>query len=70
MEFGDPLRVTVADDGCGGANLSGGTGLRGLVDRVEARGGWLEFVSGPDGTTVTASVPAKQPSGDPEVVTQ
>jgi len=71
VELGDPLRVTIADDGCGGATLDGaGTGLRGLVDRVEARGGWLELVSGPDGTTVTATVPARQPSGDPDVVTQ
>jgi hypothetical protein len=28
------------------------------------------LVSGPDGTTVTATVPARQPSGDPDVVTQ
>lgn len=72
VELGDPLRVTIADDGCGGgATLDGtGTGLRGLVDRVEAMGGWLELVSGPDGTTVTATVPARQPSGDPDVVTQ
>ena len=71
VELDDPLRVTIADDGRGGATLDGaGTGLRGLVDRVEARGGWLELVSGPDGTTVTATVPARQPSGDPDVVTQ
>jgi signal transduction histidine kinase len=73
VELDDPLHVTVADDGRGGASLDGagaGTGLRGLVDRVEARGGWLELVSGPDGTTVTATVPARQPSGDPDVVTQ
>jgi signal transduction histidine kinase len=73
VELGDPLRVTIADDGRGGATLDGagtGTGLRGLVDRVEAKGGWLELVSAPDGTTVTATVPARQPSGDPDVVTQ
>ena len=75
VELGDPLRVTIADDGRGGATLDGdgdgdGTGLRGLVDRVEARGGRLELLSGPDGTTVTATVPARQPSGDPDVVTQ
>ncbi len=36
---GDRLRVTVRDDGIGGANLAGGTGLAGLKDRVEALGG-------------------------------
>jgi signal transduction histidine kinase len=71
VELGDLLRVTVADDGSGGATLDGaGTGLRGLVDRVEARRGWLELVSGPNGTTVTAAVPARQSSGNPDVVTQ
>jgi signal transduction histidine kinase len=39
----DPERLTVSvtDDGVGGAKLSGGTGLRGLADRVEALGGTL-----------------------------
>jgi signal transduction histidine kinase len=35
------LRVEVADDGVGGADAGKGTGLRGLVDRVEAHGGRL-----------------------------
>jgi signal transduction histidine kinase len=60
VELGDPVRVNVADDGQGGATLVGpGTGLRGLVDRVESRGGRLELVSGSSGTTVTATVPAQ-----------
>ena len=68
VELDDPLRVTIADDGRGGATLDGaGTGLRGLLDRVEASGGWLELVSDADGTTVTATVPARQPSADPDV---
>ena len=36
---GDLLRVTVRDNGVGGADLAGGTGLAGLKDRVEALGG-------------------------------
>ena len=36
---GDRLCVTVRDDGAGGADLAGGTGLAGLKDRVEALGG-------------------------------
>ena len=39
------LRLEVADDGAGGATLEGGTGLRGLADRVEALGGTLEIDS-------------------------
>jgi signal transduction histidine kinase len=71
LELGDPLRVSIADDGYGGATLDGaGTGLRGLVDRVEARGGRLDLVSGPAGTTVTATVPARQPNGDPDVASR
>jgi signal transduction histidine kinase len=35
------LRVTVADDGRGGADLAAGSGLSGLRDRVEALGGVL-----------------------------
>ena len=39
------LVVEVADDGVGGADPAGGSGLRGLADRVEALGGSLEVVS-------------------------
>src|SRR5262249_42428903 len=35
------LIVSVRDDGRGGATLSGGSGLRGLSDRVQALGGRL-----------------------------
>jgi PAS domain S-box-containing protein len=50
--------VEVADDGIGGADLNGGSGLRGLRDRVEALGGTLD-VSSPEGegTTLTARLP-------------
>ncbi|NMO93567.1 ATP-binding protein [Actinomycetospora sp. TBRC 11914] len=52
------LTVSVHDDGCGGAVASGGTGLRGLRDRVEALGGRFA-VDSPDegGTTVVAEIP-------------
>jgi PAS domain S-box-containing protein len=50
--------VEVADDGAGGADPAGGTGLRGLADRVEALGGSLEVVSPPgSGTALRAEIP-------------
>lgn len=52
------LTLEVRDDGAGGASLDGGSGLRGLRDRVEALGGSLEVVSPPGGgTRLTASIP-------------
>jgi signal transduction histidine kinase len=54
------LRVEIADDGRGGARpgAGDGTGLRGLVDRVEALGGELAVESPPGaGTTVRAVLP-------------
>jgi signal transduction histidine kinase len=57
------LTVHVRDDGKGGAATHGGTGLRGLVDRVEALGGRLTVSSPPGrGTTVRAEIPSR--SGD------
>jgi signal transduction histidine kinase len=52
------VRVTAADDGVGGADLSRGSGLIGLVDRVEALGGrfTLESPSG-HGTTISIELP-------------
>jgi PAS domain S-box-containing protein len=50
--------VEVADDGVGGADHRRGSGLRGLVDRVEALGGNLDLQSPPGaGTTITARIP-------------
>jgi signal transduction histidine kinase len=52
------LLVEVSDDGVGGADPVGGSGLRGLADRVEALGGRLEVSSEPGrGTTVRAELP-------------
>jgi PAS domain S-box-containing protein len=45
------LRVTVQDDGVGGANPDHGSGLVGLTDRVEALGGKLTLDSPPAGGT-------------------
>jgi PAS domain S-box-containing protein len=51
--------VEVRDDGVGGADPAEGTGLRGLVDRVEALGGRLEVLSpAGSGTSVRAELPA------------
>ena len=52
------LRLLVADDGVGGASLLGGTGLRGLMDRVEAQDGTLRLHSpAGGGTRVEAEIP-------------
>ena len=50
--------VEVADDGVGGADPARGSGLRGLVDRVDALDGHLEVDSPPaGGTRVLAQLP-------------
>jgi PAS domain S-box-containing protein len=55
---GPQALVEVADDGIGGADVRGGSGLRGLVDRVEALGGRLSLASPAGaGTTVRAELP-------------
>jgi signal transduction histidine kinase len=52
------LVVEVADDGSGGAQQTGGSGLRGLADRVEARGGRLLVQSVPGaGTRIRGEIP-------------
>jgi signal transduction histidine kinase len=55
---GTTLVVEVRDDGVGGADLGAGTGLMGLVDRLEVLNGRLE-VDSPQGggTTVRATIP-------------
>ena len=51
-------RIAVSDDGAGGADPSGGSGLRGLADRVEALGGRLTIDSPLGaGTTLRADIP-------------
>jgi len=48
----DGLTVEVRDDGAGGAQLSDGSGLPGLVDRITALDGTLELRSPPGGGTL------------------
>ena len=55
---GEVLIIEVADDGIGGATVGGGTGLRGLTDRVEALGGTLTVTSSLGrGTVLRAEFP-------------
>ncbi len=52
------LRIEVFDDGVGGATLGGG--LRGLSDRLDALGGWIEVESPPgEGTRIVAEIPCE-----------
>jgi signal transduction histidine kinase len=52
------LRMDVTDDGIGGADPAGGSGLRGLADRVAVVDGSLEVVSPPgEGTRITIRIP-------------
>jgi PAS domain S-box-containing protein len=60
------LHLAIRDDGVGGADTAKGSGLIGLVDRVEACGGTLRIVSKPGaGTSLDARIPidVKQPWG-------
>ena len=57
------LRVSVRDDGRGAEAASGGSGLIGLKDRVEALGGriWLHSPPG-EGTTLAVHIPLARSS--------
>jgi PAS domain S-box-containing protein len=52
VQSDDHLTVEVRDDGRGGADASGGSGLRGLADRLAALDGRLQVSSPPGGGTV------------------
>jgi signal transduction histidine kinase len=55
---GHAVRMTVDDDGAGGADTEAGTGLLGLVARVEALGGRLEIESPAGaGTRLASTIP-------------
>ena len=58
----DGWLLLIVDDGCGGADGSKGSGLQGLVDRVEALGGCVG-VSSPvgAGTRLAVELPFGQP---------
>jgi signal transduction histidine kinase len=56
----DVLCVRVSDDGRGGADFAGSSGLLGVKDRVEALGGRISLHSPPDaGTTVEITLPLR-----------
>ena len=56
----DTVAVAIGDDGAGGADARHGSGLRGLVDRLEAVGGHLEIDSVPgQGTRLSAELPTR-----------
>jgi signal transduction histidine kinase len=58
---GGELAIEVADDGVGGAAENGGSGLRGLADRLGALGGELRIDSPPGaGTQLLATIPLAQ----------
>jgi signal transduction histidine kinase len=60
------LVVRVTDDGVGGADPSKGSGLRGLLDRIDAVGGRLDVHSpAGEGTRVTISLPVAERSSVP-----
>jgi signal transduction histidine kinase len=60
---GGVLHVRVHDDGRGRADLTRGSGLIGLTDRVEALGGRLSLHSPPEaGTTMHMALPLHAPS--------
>ncbi|MFC5006260.1 hypothetical protein ACFPIJ_51630 [Dactylosporangium cerinum] len=51
------LRLTVRDNGVGGAYREGGSGLLGLQDRVEALDGTFKVLSPPGRGTLHAEIP-------------
>jgi signal transduction histidine kinase len=52
------LRITVSDDGDGGANAAAGSGISGIIDRVRGIGGEADIDSPPGhGTQVKARIP-------------
>jgi signal transduction histidine kinase len=59
QRVGDRVLVVVADDGLGGADPATGSGLRGLMDRVEALGGRLQVSTTANGTCVEAEIPCQ-----------
>jgi signal transduction histidine kinase len=65
LERGDEIRLRVADDGRGFdlGMPSAGFGVPGMRERVTLVGGRLDLVSGTEGTTVTATVPARRCGG-------
>ena len=66
------LELIVSDDGRGGADASSGSGLTGLVDRVEAIGGTIQIDSPPaPGQPFTSNSPSRRlgPDAPPQGLT-
>jgi signal transduction histidine kinase len=58
---GDYLYLSIRDDGIGGADAGKGSGLIGLVDRVEALGGRISITSHRgDGTSLDVVIPLRR----------
>jgi signal transduction histidine kinase len=59
------VRLSIRDDGVGGADPRRGSGLTGLADRVDALGGTIEITSPPgNGTSLLVTLRFKTPEGD------
>jgi signal transduction histidine kinase len=57
---GSNLHLSVRDDGIGGADAAKGSGLVGLIDRVEALGGTIAISSHPgSGTALNVNIPVE-----------
>jgi GAF domain-containing protein len=60
ISSGEKLRAAIVDDGVGHADPSSGSGLTGLVDRVDALGGRLALDSPPrGGTRISIELPVE-----------
>ena len=58
------LHLSIRDDGIGGADTANGSGLSGLIDRVEALGGTLKISSHTgNGTLLLVTIPLKVHDG-------
>ena len=59
----DMLRLSIRDDGMGGADANRGSGLTGLRDRIEALGGRLQIESPTgSGTLIEVKIPVAGPA--------
>jgi signal transduction histidine kinase len=62
----DKLYLSIRDDGIGGADARKGSGLIGLVDRIEALGGQIAIASRlGDGTSLVVNIPL-EPDESPD----
>jgi signal transduction histidine kinase len=58
IRSGDTLQASIVDDGIGGAEPGGGSGLTGLLDRVDALGGRFALESpATGGTRISVELP-------------